>query len=172
MVEFFEREAKKKREAVFAQLCLPIIEQLQRTVSGLGAKERIPHIPRTREAFAELFKTQHRRSPTVQETNYLFTSALTALDPGLLTTLETREQAELELAINELFLKWKAETDVNYRTQMGRSLEKSEAALVSPTSSPLFTASSRSLILPPHVLTLQNVQRVLHHDHYSRTPEA
>jgi hypothetical protein len=171
MVEFFEREAKKKREAVFAQLCLPIIEQLQKTVSGLGVRERAPHIPRTREAFAELFKMQHRRSPTVQEANYLFTSALTALDPGLLTTLETREQADLELAINELFLKWKAETDVNYRTQMGRSLEKSEAALVSLSSTPSYTAP-RSLILPPYMLTLQIVHQAAHHDYYSRTREA
>jgi hypothetical protein len=95
----------------------------------LGVRERAPLIPRTREAFASLFKKHHCREPTVAEKYYLFSTALSFLDPGYLTTFETTEAAQLELAIDQLFASWKTETDKNYQTQMGRRLLKAEAAL-------------------------------------------
>jgi hypothetical protein len=129
IAEWLENEAKLKREAVFGLLCSPIIEQIQTSVLGLGVKERAPLIPRTRDAFAELFKAHHKRDPTVAEKYYLFTAALGVLDPSFLTTFEVAEAAQLELAIDQLFASWKVETDKNFQTQMGRSLLKAESAI-------------------------------------------
>lgn len=127
MVEFLERQANDRRKKSRDELSQAVFDRLSASCAGTSLKDVIP---RSVQTCQDLFAETHHRAATTGEAEHLLEYGLKTFDPDALLRIQYKQKQVLERCINNLFAEWREETDDNYKTQMGRKIGKSEAALL------------------------------------------